>query len=143
MPDQIFDKRTVGIPSDIEAVRADVNAFKKEAESSAKAAQQSAEEALESQKGAAAYAEAAKDIVDAQTGIHFAVDEPLAGMRTNGMLWLVPDEGSGTITSLKRWDGTAIGGAAYPSDTTYPSDGLYPSPRGEWKDYKFGAGCIA
>lgn len=143
MPDQVIDKRTVGIPADVEVCRSDVEQMRDQAQDSQDAAAQSAAAAQKSEANAAAYEQAAKKIVDAQTGIHFAPTEPAIADRTDGMLWMVADEGSLTVTALQRWSASALGESAWPSDSTFPSEELYPSPRGAWEQYKLGAGCIA
>jgi hypothetical protein len=143
MADQVVDKRTIGIPADIEVVRNDVEEMRDTAESHMDDAQASAAAAQASEAAAKGYEEKAKTLVEEQTGIVFRPDEPAVDSRTDGMLWMVANQTAKKITAFKRWDTTQVGNAHFPSQTTYPSETLYPAPMGAWDDYTLSSALVA
>ena len=143
MADQIIDRKTVGIPADVDVVRNDVEVFKNEAEASKTAAQYSAVAAQQSEEKAYNWASIAQTLVESQTGIHFADTEPPILVRTNGMAWFVADMTNKVVTSLKRWDSTKAGDAPFPDDDTWPGDSLYPSPMGAWDAFTIDSSVIS
>jgi len=143
MADQVVDKRTIGIPADIEVVRNDVEEMRNTAESHMDDAASSAKSAQASEAAAKSWEEKAQVLVSKQTGIVFSANEPAIDSRTDGMLWMVADTSTKKVTALKRWDTTQVGDAHYPSDTTYPSDTLYPAPQGAWDSYTLASDLVA
>lgn len=143
MADQIIDRKTVGIPADVDVVRNEVEGFKDEAESSKTSAQASAVAAQQSEAKAYSWASIAQTLVESQTGIHFADTEPPIIARTNGMAWLVADMTDHVVTDLKRWDATLVGDAHYPGSSTWPGSSIYPSPAGAWVDFTIDSSVIS
>lgn len=143
MADQIIDRKTVGIPADVDVVRNEVEGFKDEAESSKTSAQASAVAAQQSEAKAYNWASIAQTLVESQTGIHFSDMEPPIIARTNGMAWLVADMQNSEVTALKRWDATQAGDAPFPGSTTYPGSSLYPSPMGVWTSFTIDSSIIS
>ena len=143
MADQIVDRKTVGIPTDVDVVRNEVEVMKNAAAASETAAQASAVAAEHSEARAYSWAQIAETLVESQTGIHFAADEPPIIARTNGMAWFVADMANHVVTDLKRWDATQAGDAPFPSSTTWPGSSLYPSPMGVWESFTIDSGVIS
>ena len=143
MADQIIDRKTVGIPTDVDVVRNEIEGFKDEAESSKTSAQASAVAAQQSEEKAYNWASIAQTLVESQTGIHFADTEPPIIARTNGMAWLVADMANKVVTNLKRWDATQAGDAPFPSSSTWPGSSLYPSPMGAWDTFTIDSAVIS
>jgi hypothetical protein len=140
--DQVIDRVTVGIPSDLEVVRNDVDGFRREAQASAEASASSAHTAASSEASAANYAQIARNLVSSQDGIVFSATEPPIAQRHDGMTWLVADMAALTFT-VKRWDASTAGDAPYPSDSLYPLSTLYPSPAGAWQAFKIASAAQA
>lgn len=143
MADQIIDRKTVGIPTDVDVVRNEVEVMKNDAAASKTAAQASARAAQQSEEKAYNWASIAETIVESQTGIHFADTEPPIIARTNGMAWFVADMTNKVVTSLKRWDATQAGDAPFPDDDTWPGSALYPSPMGAWDAFTIDSSVIS
>lgn len=143
MADQIIDRKTVGIPADVDVVRNEVEVMKNDAESSETHAQASALAAQQSESRAYNWASIAQTLVESQTGIHFSDTEPPIIARTNGMAWLVADMQNSEVTALKRWDATQAGDAPFPSSSTWPGSSLYPSPMGVWVDFTIDSNIIS
>ena len=143
MADQIIDRKTVGIPTDVDVVRNEVEVMKNEAAESEVHAQASAVAAQQSEAKAYNWAMVAETLVESQTGIHFAPDEPPIIARTNGMAWFVADMDNKVVTTLKRWDSTQAGDAVFPSSTTWPDSTLYPSPMGAWGVFTIDSSVIS
>ena len=143
MADQIIDRKTVGIPTDVDVVRNEVEIMRDEAAVSETHAQASALAAQQSEAKAYNWALVAETIVESQTGIHFAEDEPPIIARTNGMAWFVADMTNKVVTTLKRWDSTQAGDAVFPGSSTYPDDDVYPSPMGAWDTFTIDSSVIS
>ena len=143
MADQIIDRKTVGIPTDVDVVRNEVDVMKNDAAASKTAAQASERAAQQSEEKAYNWASIAETLVESQTGIHFSPDEPPIISRTNGMAWFVADMTNKVVTSLKRWDATQAGDAPFPDDDTWPGSALYPSPMGAWDAFTIDSSVIS
>ena len=143
MADQIIDRKTVGIPTDVDVVRNEIEIMKDDAEASETSARASAHAAQQSEEKAYNWASIAQTLVESQTGIHFADTEPPILARTNGMAWLVADMTNKVVTDLKRWDATQAGDAPFPDDDTWPGDALYPSPMGAWDVFTIDSSVIS
>ena len=143
MADQILDRKTVGIPTDVDIVRNEVEGMRDAAQASKTAAQASAVAAEHSEARAYSWAQIAETLVESQTGIHFSPDEPPIIARTNGMAWLVADMTNKEVTELKRWDATQAGDAPFPSASTWPGSSLYPSPMGAWGNFTISSSVIS
>lgn len=149
MADQIVDKRTVGIPSDIELVRHETEGFMTSASESASRAQDerysaqiSASEAAGSAEFAHTEAERAKELVEAKhRGI--SIDHTAPPQPSDGQVWFESDAGETQITGVHRWDAGAAGSALWPSTSLYPSQSLYPQGQGEWHSYKLSTDLTA
>ena len=162
MADQIFDKRTVGIPSDIELNRIETKKLVQQAEQAAQRAENLRDETntiaqqATSQTAASALAasESAKEAKDAAEqaaasladGKGFTFSPQEQKDKKDGHVWF-------------RVAGREIKGL-YPGTTTFPGKGVYPTPHrtvadgtdtidairqweqqpgaaGSWHDYKF------
>lgn len=143
MADQIIDRKTVGIPADVDVVRNEVEVMRNDASASKTASQASALAAQQSEARAYSWASIAQTLVESQTGIHFADTEPPIIARTNGMAWLVANMTTKNVTALKRWDATQAGDAPFPGSTTYPESSLYPSPMGVWDSFTIDSSIIS
>lgn len=141
MADQVQDRRTIGIPSDVEIVRHDVESFKDAAGSFAEQARDASANAAMSEEQARAHAasarESAQEAADWATihnqGIHFGPTEP--DIKWEGMTWLMTDEADRRIVSFRRWDSMLAGSALFPSPQVYPSESVFPAERGAWTDF--------
>lgn len=149
MPDQVADKRTIGVAPDILVVREQVMGYRDDAERSAgtaegysRSASLSAEHAGELASSAADSARQAADwAVVHNQGLIFGPNEP--PVKIDGMLWLKTNELAGTITSFERWDANAAGAGLFPGDSTYPAEDTYPSDQGAWAHFKVAASAVA
>lgn len=149
MPDQVADKKDVGIAPDILIVREQVRAYRDSAASSASEAsgwsRSAAASAERSDESASAAAESARQAAEwaiiHNQGLRFGPTEP--PIKIDGMLWLRTDEDAGTITAFERWDANAAGQGLFPADDTYPGESTYPSEQGAWKHFKVAAGAVA
>ena len=143
MAEQVVDKKSVGIPSDIPLVRHQTELFMIRAEGYASSAEQSSLDAADSETQAAEHAELSNHWANVakgwserySQGIHFGPDEPSYEQRYDGMLWLMTDESKHEIIKIRRWDAASYGVGLYLSDELFLSDSLYPQDRGEWTDF--------
>lgn len=143
MAEQVVDKKTVGIPSDIPLVRHQTELFAIRAEGYANSAEQSSLRASESATQSAEHAELSNHWANVakgwserySQGIHFGPTEPPYDQRYDGMLWLMTDESSREIIKIRRWDASSYGVGLYLSDELFLSDSLYLQDRGEWTDF--------
>lgn len=144
MAEQVVDKKTVGIPSDIPLVRHQTELFAIRAEGHANAAEQSSLRAADSATKSAEHAEESNFWANVakgwserySQGIHFGPNEPPYEQRYDGMLWLMTDESKHEIIKIRRWDSGSYGAGLYLSDELFLSDSLYLHDRGEWTDFK-------
>lgn len=143
MADQIVDRKTVGIPADVEVVRNDVENMMDETEASKDAARASELAAQQFESRAYNWASIAQTLVESQTGIHFSDTEPPIIARTNGMAWLVANMTSKSVTALKRWDATQGGDAPFPAEDLFPDDDVFPSPMGVWETFTISSNVIS
>lgn len=149
MPDQVADKRTVGIAPDILDVRKQTKEYMDLAASSAgtsegysRSASASAERSAASESAAAEWArQSAEWAVLRNQGIEFGPTEP--PVKIDGMLWLRTDEDDQTITDFGRWDANAAGAGLFPAEDTWPGEGTHPSEQGEWKHFRVAASAVA
>lgn len=146
--DQIIDKKTIGIPSDIEYIRHETEQFMNrtrdysdEAANYAKDASDSAYRAAVSETNAwTAASEASYWATLHNQGIHFGPAEPQD--KWDGMTWLQTNESTRTITAFKRWDFHLSGNGVFPSNTLYPSDELYPNDQGDWTPFSIASSLV-
>lgn len=126
MADQIIDKRTYGVPIDVEIIRETTQRYRDDA---LDAASRSASNAADAATGARDSALSAEDAERAAAesrdwatvrnrGVTLGPDEP--GEKYDGMVWL----------KTARRELTPL----YPSDTTFPSDATFPQDTGEWEE---------
>lgn len=132
---QVIDRRTLGIPPEVESARADVEGFLSETRRLADESAENAQAALASATRSENAAQIAHDLVAASSGIVFSDVEPPVSRRRDGLAWLVPDMDKLTF-AVKRWDTTQAGNAPYPSESLWPGSALWPSPAGVWQDFK-------
>ena len=149
MPDQVADKRDIGIAPDILVVREQIKGYREEAEQSAGIAEgfsrSSSLSAERADVAASSAAESARQAADwavvHNQGLIFGPNEP--PIKIDGMLWLKTNELAGTITSFERWDANAAGAGLFPGEATYPAEDTYPSEQGAWAHFKVAASAVA
>lgn len=143
MADQYVDRRTVGIPADVELVRDEVEGMRDSASASESSASQSATNAAKSEASAALSASTAATLVAAINGLRVGPAEPELHSRTEHMLWAQTSDDLATVSALRVWDAGAAGDATWPGASTYPGSALYPMIEGTWVQARLGAACIA
>lgn len=143
MPDNVIDRREVGIPHPVVVARHETEQMRDEARGSAEAAAASAGRAASSEAAAQAHAsdarQAATEAAEWATlhnqGIHFGPEEPET--RWDGMTWIMTDEAARKIKSFRRWDAALAGKALWPSAATFPGPSVFPTDRGAWTDFSY------
>lgn len=143
MADQYVDRRTVGIPADVEAVRDDVEGMRDAAKASEDAAARSAAAAQQSEAAAELSEQNAATLVAQVNGLRVGAAEPELHSRTDHMLWLETTGDLSTVSALRVWDAGAAGAALWPGESTYPGDSAWPMIEGTWVQARLDAACIA
>lgn len=143
MADQFVDRRTVGIPADVEAVRNDVEGMRDAAQQSEDAAARSAAAAQQSEAAAELSEQTAATLVAQINGLRVGATEPELHSRTDHMLWLETTADLSTVSGLRVWDAGAAGAALWPGESTWPGDSAWPMIEGTWVQARLGAACIA
>ena len=143
MADQYVDRRTVGIPADVEVMRNDVEGMRDAAKASEDAAAQSAAAAQQSEAAAELSEQNAATLVAQVNGLRVGAEEPELHSRTDHMLWLETTGDLSTVSALRIWDAGAAGAALWPGESTYPGDSAWPMIEGTWVQARLGAACIA
>lgn len=143
MADQYVDRRTVGIPADVELVRDEVERMRDSASASEESASQSADAADKSAAAANLSEETAATLVAAINGMRVGPTEPELHSRTDHMLWIKTTSDLATVSALHVWDAGAAGSALWPGNATYPGSDVYPMIEGTWATAKLAASCLA
>ena len=143
MADQYVDRRTVGIPADVEVMRNDVEGMRDAAKASEDAAAQSAAAAQQSEAAAELSEQTAATLVAAINGLRVGPTEPELHSRTEHMLWVRTSDDLATISALRVWDAGAAGDATWPGASTHPGSALYPMIEGTWVTARLAAACLA
>lgn len=143
MADQYVDRRTVGIPADVELVRDEVEGMRDAAAASEASASQSADAAGKSAAGAELSAREAATLVAAINGLRVGPAEPELHSRTEHMLWAQTSDDLATVSALRVWDAGAAGDATWPGASTYPGGTLFPMIEGTWVTARLAAACLA
>ena len=147
--DQVIDRVTVGIPTDVEVVRNDVDAFRREADAAAEAAAASARSAASSESEATAQAAASRDSAEESREwaarrnllVRAQAEEPQELF--DGMLWLVTDESAEILTGIRRWDHGLAGSATWPAAATWPGTSAFPHDTGAWAQFRISPSLVA
>ena len=141
-PDQVVNKRTAGIPYDVELARDEVSAMRTEvadARDRAEAARDDAEDAQDAARASATEAERQAGLAEswatAKAGISLGPDEPPDA--TAGSVWLhTADAASRVVDDVRRYDPGLAGTALFPGEDVFPSDDLYPNDMGAWESFR-------
>ncbi len=142
MADQIFDKRTVGIPEDFVFVRAEIERLHDETIISEKSAENSARQAGQNASDARDAAEESRMWAEVRhLGVHFSDKPPEKPV--DGMTWFVTDETNRIIKEIRRYDAETLQWCVFCSEETYVSESLYPRERGEWLRFKLSPDLIS
>lgn len=142
MTDQIFDKKSVGIPEDFVFVRAEIEMMRDEARADSLSAANSASQAKQHASDARDAAEESRKWAEVRhLGVHFS-DRPPEEV-VDGMTWLETDEDAEQVIAIKRYDADSTRHCVFPSEETFPSDVLIPREVGEWQEFKLAPGVLA
>lgn len=146
MADQITDKITIGVPSDLLEVRDDCEEFKDQSKTSAEQSKnwaKNAEEwAIKSEDSAhdsALSAEEARQWAETHMqGVWVDPNPPAYEKRYDHMLWFETNEDESIITRMWRWNAWGLPtDGTYPSEDLYPSQNTYPIGLGRWEPITF------
>lgn len=143
MPNQIPDKKTVGIPADFVKARHETEQFRDSAQEQALASKASAEDSATYAAQSLAHAgDAHESAIEAKgwsmlqaRAVEFGPDEPSPARRFDGMTWLKTDETEKQIVKVRRWDHGKAGVAVLPAADLFPAQDLLPDDMGEWTDF--------
>ena len=142
MTDQIFDKKSVGIPEDFVFVRAEIEQMRDETRLDSLSAAASAAQAKQHASDARDCADESRKWAEVRhLGVHFS-DHPPEEV-VDGMTWLETDEEAEQVVAIKRYGSTSTRNCVFPSEDTYPSDALLPRQVGEWQEFKLAPGVLA
>lgn len=141
MADQVFDKKSVGIPEDFVFVRSEIERLHGETVENSKSASESASRAKESADDAKEAAEESRMWAEVRhLGVHFSDKPPEKPV--DGMTWFVTNETDQTIVEIRRYDAETMQWCVFASEETYASESLYPRERGEWIGFKISSALI-
>lgn len=142
MADQIYDKKTVGIPEDVVVVKGQVEEMRDTAEAYKNAAAASANQSQAYAAEARDWAtESEKWALVRNLGVSMQTAPP--DFKVDGMVWFKTDEEKRQIVSINRYDATSREKTVFPSKRTFPSKNLYPRTIGEWTAFRLAPTTIA
>lgn len=137
-PDQVIDRKTVGIPLDVELARDQVESWREETQSLRDEAARWRDQAVEAAHAAEEAGKRLEAFVTAGRGVFVSDVEPT--VYRDGTVWLKLDA-DGRIRWILVFDSTLAGGL-YPSESTYPMSDVFPRPAGDWRSFDIAGALV-